>query len=58
MKKIDWEKLKEAYFNECVEKRIVKDKGIPVDYLRYITIPPEEVFDWFKKEISEYLKNN
>ena len=45
--RIDFEKLRQAYFNECVEKTNGKSK-------LYVCLAPHDLFEWFRKEIIEY----
>jgi hypothetical protein len=40
---INWSKLRDAYFAECVENG-------------QIAMTPHELFEWMKNEITEYLK--
>ena len=55
---MDWKKLREKYFNECVSSRTVKDEtGTFTDYHMWIQIAPHDLFEWFKLNIENELKN-
>lgn len=45
--RIDFEKLRQAYFNECVDKTNGKSK-------LYVCLAPHDLFEWFRKELLEY----
>lgn len=48
---MDWKKLREKYFKECVSSRTVKDStGTCTDYHQWIQIAPHDLFEWFKRE--------
>ena len=47
-KRIEWNELRENFFNENTD--VEKGK------LPKINITPHHLFEWFKKEINEYLK--
>ena len=48
---IDWKKIRNEFFSECVEQRIVKENGAFVDAHRWINLAPHDMFEWFKKKI-------
>jgi hypothetical protein len=45
--RIDFEKLRQAYFNECVDKTNGKSK-------LHVCLAPHDLFEWFRKELLEY----
>jgi len=45
--RIDFEKLRQDYFKECVDKANGKSK-------LYVCLAPHDLFEWFRKEILEY----
>lgn len=49
MSKINWKRLRENYFNECVEQNA---RG-----MKRVVIAPHDLFEWFKAEIEEDLKS-
>lgn len=46
--RIDFGKMREAYFNECVDK----DSGRKLK----VCLAPHDLFEWFKKELVESSK--
>jgi len=46
--RIDWDKLKEAFHNECTTESPGLRSG------KKINQSPDMVFNWFKNEINEY----
>lgn len=49
-KEIDFNQLREAFFNECTTS-IQKSNE-----LKQVCMAPHDLFNWFKNEINEYLK--
>jgi len=46
-KEINWEKLRTKYFHECVALTMT-----PGHYESHVRLIPEELFEWFKKNIE------
>jgi hypothetical protein len=44
---IDFEKLRQDYFNECVDKTSGKSK-------LYVCLAPHDLFEWFRKKLIGY----
>jgi hypothetical protein len=44
---MDWDKLREKYFEECTEK---DNTGIP-----RVNLHPHNLFEWFKRNISDHF---
>jgi hypothetical protein len=47
--RIDWDELRNNFFNECTTETPREDSG------KKVNIPPHDLFEWFKREISEYV---
>ena len=50
MKKIDWKEIRENYFKECTTIT-PSEPG-----LKKVNMSAHNLFEWFKAEIEEYLK--
>jgi len=49
-KRIDWNELRTNFFNECTTE-------MPRELnLKKVSLEPRDLFEWFKKEISEYVQ--
>lgn len=54
---MNWQKLREKYFKECVSERIIIDMfGNENKYLT-VCVAPHDLFEWFKREIKNYEKD-
>lgn len=49
-KEIDINKLRDEFFDECVDKRAFCEIGGSFD--RVVSLPPHDMFEWFKKKIN------
>jgi len=54
--RVNWQSLRDKYFNECIASRTVKsEEGIPYDHQQWISYAPHDLFKWFKKQIATEL---
>ena len=44
---INWDELRTSFFNECTDKSFGLSK---------VTLAPHDLFEWFKKEVMEFVK--
>ena len=51
---IDWKKIRNEFFNECVDRRIVKEDGIVIDTHIWVNLAPHDMFEWFKERVKSY----
>ena len=47
--RIDWVKLRNNFFNECTTETPREESG------KKVNMAPHDLFEWFKREISEYV---
>jgi hypothetical protein len=55
MEKIDWKTLRDDFFRQCVEQRVVKENGYPVDHHIWVSMHPHNLFEWFKSNIEKQI---
>ena len=46
---IDWEEMRNNFFNECTTETPRKESG------KKVNMAPHDMFEWFKREITEYV---
>lgn len=46
---IDWAELRKNFFTECTTETSREESG------KKVNIAPHDLFEWFKREISEYV---
>ena len=46
---IDWDELRKNFFTECTTETSREESG------KKVNIAPHDLFEWFKREISEYV---
>lgn len=47
--RIDWAELRNNFFNECTTETPREESG------KKVNMAPHDLFEWFKREISEYV---
>jgi hypothetical protein len=47
--RIDWSELRNNFFNECTTETPREKIG------KKVNMAPHDLFEWFKREISEYV---
>jgi hypothetical protein len=47
--RIDWVELRNNFFNECTTETPREEIG------KKVNMAPHDLFEWFKREISEYV---
>lgn len=47
--RIDWVELRNNFFKECTTETPREESG------KKVNIAPHDLFEWFKREISEYV---
>ena len=52
-KEIDFNKLRDEFFDECVDKRAFCEIGESFD--RVVSLAPHDMFEWFKKKLTTKL---
>ena len=50
---IDFNKLRDEFFDECVDKRAFCEIGESFD--RVVSLAPHDMFEWFKKKLTTKL---
>ena len=50
---IDFNKLRDEFFAECVDKRAFCEIGESFD--RVVSLAPHDLFEWFKKKLTTKL---
>ena len=50
---IDFNKLRDEFFAECVDKRAFCEIGESFD--RVVSLAPHDMFEWFKKKLTTKL---
>ncbi len=50
---IDFNKLRDEFFDECVDKRAFCEIGESFD--RVVSLAPHDLFEWFKKKLTTKL---
>lgn len=46
---IDWKEMRNNFFNECTTETPREESG------KKVNMAPHDLFEWFKREISEYV---
>lgn|SRR3990167_9731467 len=55
MTKQQWDILREKFFKQCTEPVEVGDHWTGIDILKKVCVAPHDLFEFFKREITEIL---